>query len=118
MQYRARLVALALALAGCGDDPDALAPRIVVLSPDDGAVLATTTAALQFRVEDAAAIGYDVRLGDAAPSTVDEPIAIGGEATVPLALAEGVNTIDLTVRAATGMTATETIVLVVELDPA
>jgi alpha-tubulin suppressor-like RCC1 family protein len=118
MQYRFALVtALALA-AGCGDDVPDVAPRIVVLSPDDGAVLATTSAALQFRVEDAAAVGYDVRLGDAAPATVDEPIAIGGEATVPLTLVEGINSIDLTVRAETGMTATETIVLVVELAPA
>src|SRR5687767_11501533 len=110
------LVVLLLCLfAACGDGESGSAPKIVIVGPSTGSVLFTPSATLAFRVEQAPATAYDVAIGGESEH-VAKPIAIGETVEVPLVLAAGVNTIELTVTGEDDATDRETIVLVVDAE--
>lgn len=112
------LVVVLMMLAACGDDDDSgtgAGPRIVVVGPATGTTVLAPSATLEFRVERAPAISYDVATnGDAEHHAT--PIAIGQTVSTDLALAAGVNTIELTVTGDNDETDRETVVLVVDAE--
>jgi alpha-tubulin suppressor-like RCC1 family protein len=106
-------------VAGCGDNesvdpPEAVAPRLVIVGPATGSVLPTPMATLQFRIEDAPAIGYTVKVGDALPTEVTRDFAMGESVSLQLELVTGVNTIAVTLAGQDGTGDEGTLVLVVE----
>lgn len=122
---RSARIAVLLALsvpwvaAGCGDnesvdEPEAVAPRLVIVGPATGTVLPTPAATLQFRIEDAPAIGYAVKVGDALPTEVTRAFEAGESISLPLQLVTGVNTIAVTLTGEGGTGDEGTLVLVVE----
>lgn len=105
-------------MIACGSpEGDPARARLVLLSPGNGEVFTAPSATLRFRVEDAEASGYSVRVGDAPAARVDAALAVDEEISTPLALEEGVNEVEVVLHDAEGDAASETLILVVNPPP-
>lgn len=100
------------------EQPPVIRPIVTVTSPMNGVVVHDADITLSFEVGLAAASGYRVVVGSAAPIEVAEAVAAGSSRDVALSLVDGVNTVTVSVLDASGVADVEELVIVVDLVPA
>ena len=101
----------------CGSSGESPRPDIVVVAPDNGDVVSSPEVELRFRVEDAAATGYSVKVNDAPREDIVRAIRVDEEVAHPVTLSVGVNEIVLSARDEAGETEATSLVVVVTLPP-
>jgi len=100
-----------------GSEGDPGRPRLVIVSPESGSTLDQLSAELRLRVEDAAASGYSWRVNGG--ETVETAVAIpaGEEIEAEILLAEGLNTLVVSVSDDQGEADSETLYVLASLVP-